>query len=107
MKEPPLVAPSGAIHQKRALRNTLVTPAHCSPRLLGCVCGGGSGTIRTIASAATKVAAESTTKIVRHETTDKAAASGAVERSAPMPAETIIKPEREAWRSAGNQREKR
>src|SRR5690348_4978985 len=101
MNEPALVAPSGAIHQKRALRNTRVTPAHCSPRLLGCGCAGVSGTISTIASAAAKVAAESTTKIVRHETIDKAAARGAVERSAPIPAATIIQPESDACRSAG------
>ena len=36
-----------------------------------------------------------------HETNDNAAASGAVDSSAPAPPATIIHPESEAWRSAG------
>ena len=104
MNDPVAIAPSGAIHQKRAL------PKHASSlRPIGAATRptrerrGVSGTTKKIHSADAKVAAASATKMPRQESTDSAAASGAVDSSAPMPPATIIQPASEACRSAGYQ----
>src|ERR1700687_201556 len=101
MNEPVAAEPSGAIHHRRRLPKTVLTPCHCAfhPAAFGRL--GVSGTSRKIAAAAANVAAARATKIPCHETNDSAAASGAVESSAPAPPATIIHPESEAWRSAG------
>src|SRR6266851_1050998 len=101
MNEPMATEPSGAIHHRRRLPKTLLTPCHWAlhPATLG---GGGvSGTSQKIAAAAANVDAASATKMTCHETNDNTAASGAVDSSAPAPPATIIHPESEGWRSAG------
>src|SRR5215831_6444911 len=95
MNDPLLTVASGASHQNRELRNTLLTPRHCSTRPDACGLAGASGTMRKIAAAAAKVESARTTKTPRHVNTDSAAASGAVASSAPAPA-TIIQPASEA-----------
>src|SRR5262244_3370586 len=103
MKDPVEIAVSGAIHQKRALRNTLAVPAHCWRRLAVLRGAGMSGTARKTHSAAPRVATASTMNTARQESTDSAAASGAVASKAPVPPATMIHPASEAWRSAGYQ----
>src|SRR5262244_1483784 len=103
MNEPVEMAQIGAIHQKRALRKTRFTPVHCSARLAPCTWVGVSGTIKKIASAATKVAAASRTKMARQDMSDSAAASGAVDSSVPTPPATMTQPTSEACRSGGYQ----
>src|SRR5450631_2926873 len=101
INEPMVAEPSGAIHHSRLLPKTLLTPRHCAfhPAAPG-ECGV-SGTSRRIAAAAPKVDAARMTKIPCHEMNGNAAATGAVESSAPAPPATIIHPDSDAWRSAG------
>src|ERR1700686_5256496 len=101
MNEPMATAPIGAIHQRRRLLKTLLTPCHCALHPAAFGRWGVSGTSKTIAAAAANVDAARPTKMTCHETNDNAAASGAVDSSAPVPPATIIPPESEAWRSAG------
>src|SRR5215472_16248320 len=103
MKEPVEMQQSGAIHQNRAVRKTRFTPAHCYARPALRMLAGVSGTMKKMARAAAKVAAASTTKIARQESTDSAAASGAVDSRIPILPATIIQPTSEACRSGGYQ----
>src|ERR1700694_870427 len=100
MNEPMPSALSGAIHHRRELRNTILTPRHVErpPSVRG---GAGvSGTNMKITAATASVVAPSTANMARHDSTDNAQASGAVESRAPMPPATIIHPASDAWRSA-------
>src|SRR6202171_2082888 len=101
MNEPKAAEPSGAIHHRRRLPKTVLTPCDCALHPAAFGGRGVSGTSKKIAAAAANVEAARATKIPCHETKDKAAASGAVESSAPAPPAPIIHPESEAWRSAG------
>src|SRR6202030_2854439 len=101
MNEPMATEPSGAIHHRRRLPKTLLTPCHCALHPAAPWRWGVSGTSKEIATAAANVDAARAIKTTCHETNDNAAASGAVDSSAPAPPATIIHPESEAWRSAG------
>src|SRR6267378_7909476 len=103
MNEPMVTAHSGATHQKRALPNTLFTPAHWYFHPATRASAGVSGTNQRMHSAEAKVATASTTKIPRQDSRVNAAASGAVDSKAPMPPATIIQPASDACRSTGYQ----
>src|ERR1700687_1330387 len=102
MNKPIATEPSGAIHHKRRLPKTFLPPCHCEFHPAAFGGRGVSGTSKKIAAAAANVEAARATKMPCHEMNDSAAASGAVESSAPAPPATIIHPESEAWRSAGS-----
>src|SRR5215831_15614512 len=96
MNDPLLTVASGASHQNRELKKTLLTPRHCSTKPDACGLAGASGTMRKIAAAAAKVESARTTKTPRHVNTERAAASGAVASNAPTPPATIIQPASDA-----------
>ena len=101
MNEPMPNEPSGAIHQKRGLANTVLTPAHCAaipPLAAG---GAVSGTRHQIQAAMPKENTDSTMNTPRQSVNRSAISTGVVATSAPTPPATMIQAASDACRSAG------
>ena len=101
MNEPMPSEPSGAIHQKRGLANTVLTPAHCAaipPLVAG---GAVSGTRHQIQAAMPKANTDSTMNTPRQSVNRSAISTGVVATSAPTPPATMIQAASDACRSAG------
>ena len=103
MNDPIASAASGAIHQKRRLRNTVATPRHCSRKLAPSGCAGVSGTTMKMSAAAANVAMARATKTPRQDMIVSAASTGEVASNAPVPPATIIQPDSDACLSGGYQ----